>query len=144
MKAISSSNYAKDHYYPKVSRAASELLEEYGVVAPVEVFIKLGLLSKEGLEDWRFGRVPFLEKVIRCNLEKASRILRILAHCARELKLKPSRTAYMRWGKGPRYLLRFTKKDDPNLEAAYSRHFVRLAPPWSPKTARPASGSREA
>lgn len=136
MKTITSSNYTKDHYYPKVVRAVDDLLAEHGFVAPVEVFMKLGLLSREALEDWRFGRVPFLEKVIRCNLEKASRILRILAHRARDLKLKPSHTAYMRWGKGPRYLLRFTKKDDPNLEAAYSRHFVLLAPTIRP-SARP-------
>lgn len=90
MKRITSSNYAKDHYYPKVVRAMDELLREKGHVAPVEVFMKLDLLRHEDLEDWRFVRAPFLEQVVRCNLEKASRILRVLAHHAHERKLKSS------------------------------------------------------
>ena len=30
----------------------------------------------------------------------------------------------MRWGKGPKQRLRFTKTGDANLEEAYARHFV--------------------
>ena len=38
--------------------------------------------------------------------------------------LVPSITVYMRWGKGPKRRLRFTKSGDSNLEAAYATHFV--------------------
>ena len=31
----------------------------------------------------------------------------------------------MRWGKGPKQRLRFTKTGDPKIEEAYARHFVR-------------------
>jgi ribosomal protein L35 len=36
----------------------------------------------------------------------------------------PSVAAYMRWGKGPKQRLRFTKSGDRKIEEAYERHFV--------------------
>lgn len=101
-----------------------EILSEKGFVAPVEVFVHLKLLSRADLADWRFGRVPYLEKVIHCNLSKGGRILRLLRFHAHDLNLKPSHTAYVKWGKGKRSPLRFSKTGDPNLEEAYSRHFI--------------------
>ena len=93
-------------------------------MAPVDVLVDMGLLAPEKLEDWRRGRGRYLEAVINCNLTRLSRILRILRFHAHDLKLVPSVTAYMRWGKGPKQRLRFTKTGEPNLEEAYARHFV--------------------
>lgn len=124
MKKISLSNYKVDKIYPRVVRAVEALLARGQVVAPVDVFVQLDLLSAAALEDWRFGRVPYLEKVIRCNLEKASRILRILRFHVHDLDMPPSQTHYKRWGKGPKAALRFTKTGDRSLEESYSRHFV--------------------
>ena len=90
-------------------------------MASVAVLVDMGLLAPEKLEDWRRGRVRYLEAVINCNLMRLSRILRFHAH---DLKLVPSVTAYMRWGKGPTQRLRFTKTGEPNLEEACARHFV--------------------
>jgi len=105
-------------------KAVEDLLREKGFVAPLELFIRMDLLSPETVEDWRGGRIPYLERAIRCNLGKASRILRILGMHAHDLDLKPSLTVYRRWTKGSRPLLRFSKTGDPNIEDAYSRHFV--------------------
>jgi hypothetical protein len=54
----------------------------------------MGLLEEQDIDNWRKGRVPYLEKVIKCNLAKASRIPRILY--AHDLNLKPSLTVYRR------------------------------------------------
>jgi hypothetical protein len=62
--------------------------------------------------------------VITCNLSRLSRLLRILRFHAHDLNLKPSVTAYMRHGKGPKQRLRFTKTGDAKLEQAYSTHFI--------------------
>ena len=62
--------------------------------------------------------------MINCNLSRLSRLLRILRSHAHDLKLVPSQTAYRRQGKGPKQALRFTKTGDPDVEAAYARHFV--------------------
>jgi hypothetical protein len=94
------------------------------VVASVDVLVGMDLLSPEKLEDWRRGRVSCLERVIRCNLTRLSRLLRVLRFHAHDLNLVPSVTAHMRWGKGPKQRLRFTKTGDAKLEEAYARHFV--------------------
>jgi hypothetical protein len=116
--------YREDSLYPRIVRAVSAILERGKVVAPVDVLVAMGLLKVEHLEDWRLGRVPYLERVIQCNLPRLSRLLRILRFHSHDLKLVPSGTTYMRWGKGPKQRLRFTKSGDPKLEEAYARHFV--------------------
>lgn len=125
MTKVTVESYRDDKYYPKVVRAVEAILARGDVVAPIEVFIHMELLSKADVESWRFGRVPYLEKVIRCSLGKASRILRILRMHVHDLNMIPSHTAYVKWGKGARTPLRFSKTGDPNLEEAYSRHFLR-------------------
>jgi hypothetical protein len=118
-------SYRRDSLYPRIVRAVEPLLAHGKVVAPVDVLIGRRLLTPAKLEDWRFGRVPYLEKVIDCNLRRLSRLLQILRFHAHDLKLVPSTTAYMRRGKGPKQHLRFTKTGDRKLEEVYSLHFVR-------------------
>ena len=118
------SSYRTDALYARVVRAVETLLARGKVVAPVDVLVEMGLLDRPQLEEWRLGRVPYLEMVIHGNLARLSRLLRILRFHAHDLNLVPSSTAYLRQGKGPKQRLRFTKTGDPNLEAAYSRHFV--------------------
>jgi hypothetical protein len=124
LKKITVANYRQDPYYAPIVIVVEDLLREKGFVAPMELFIRMNLLSPESAEDWRRGQIFYLERVIRCNLSKASRILRILRMHAHDLDLKPSLTVYKRWTKGSRPLLRFSKTGDHNVEEAYARHFV--------------------
>jgi hypothetical protein len=135
---VSVDHYREDPLYQRIVRAVEPLLARGKVVAPVDVLIGMGLLDPAKLEDWRRGRTPFLEKVIDCNLTRLSRLLRILRFHAHDLKLIPSTTAYMRWGKGPKQRLRFTKTGDGKLEEACSRHFV-----WPGKGPFHPPGSKE-
>ena len=116
--------YRKDPLYPKVARAVEQILARGNVVAPVDVLIHMNVLAPERLEDWRRGRVPYLERVIEGNLTRLARLLRILGFHAHELNLVPSTTVYTSWGKGARRRLRFTKTGQRRIEEAYSRHFV--------------------
>jgi hypothetical protein len=130
---VTNANYQKHKMYPSVVRAVAAILETSNFVAPVELLIRLQRLSKQHHEDWRFGRVPYLERVCVGNLSKLGDILRILQHHATAIGLKPSHTVYHKWGKGGKsILLRFSKFGYPGLEAAYSRHYV--------KSGRPAPG----
>jgi len=124
LSRVSVDSYRGDALFPHVERAVAALLANGKDVAPVDVLIAMDLLAPEKLEDWRRDRVPYLERVINCNLTRLSRLLRILRFHVHDLKLVPSVTAYMRWGKGPKQRLRFTKTGDPGLEEAYARHFV--------------------
>jgi hypothetical protein len=131
MLAVTVATFRDDPLFPKISRAVAIILETGKVVRPVDVLIGMQLLSRNDMEDWCFGRVPYLEKVIDCNLTRLSRLLRILQFHAHDLNLVPSATAYLRHGRGPKRQLRFTKTGDAKLEKAYSTHFVwRGKGPW--------------
>jgi len=139
---VSVETFRDDPLYPKIARAVAVILQNGKVVAPVDVLVRMDLLAPERLEDWRRGRVPYLEKVINCNLTRITRLLRILRFHSHDLRLVPSITVYMRWGKGPKRQLRFTKTGDTKLEEAYSRHFVwpgtgPFHPPTPQKNQRP-------
>ena len=118
MRKITLTNYRHDRYYARIVKATEDLLREKGFVAPIELFIRMDLLSPASVENWRRGRIPYLERAIQCNLSKASRILRILRMHAHDLDLKPVPTVYKRWTRGPRTLLRFSKTGDPAVEEA--------------------------
>ena len=124
MRKITLTNYQQDRYYARIVKATEDLLREKGFVAPIELFIRMDLLSPASVEDWRRGRIPYLERAIECNLSKAARILRILRMHAHDLDLRPVSTVYKRWTKGPRMLLQFSKTDDRAVEEAYARHFL--------------------
>jgi hypothetical protein len=124
MKKVTVSTYKKDKYHPRVVRAFATILSRSDVVAPVEVFIEMGNLSKKNHDIWRQGKVPYLERVIEGNLSKVGRILRIIGFHAHDLNMVPSITHYHKWGKGKKHSLRFSKSGDKNIEAAYSRHYL--------------------
>lgn len=121
---VSVETYRDDPLYPRIVRVVTAILARGKVVAPVDVLVGMGLLDPTRLEAWRFGQVPYLERVIKCNLTALSRLLRILRFHTHDLKLVPSETAYVRWGKGPKQVLRFSKTGDKRLEQAYCRHFI--------------------
>jgi hypothetical protein len=135
MRAVTAANYRIDPLYPRVVAAVDAILTTSDVVTPVAVLMHMGLLTAPALNSWRHGRVPHLEGVIQCNLEKASRILRVLRIHAQDLRLRPSETVYCRYGKGPRIRLRFTKFQEPAVEAAYRTHLIRAVPKEGAATA---------
>jgi len=68
MKKITVENYRSDKYYPRVVAAVSAILASSPFVAPIDVFVQMGLLRIQDLAEWRAGRLPYLEKAIKCNL----------------------------------------------------------------------------
>jgi hypothetical protein len=125
MKKINASDYRKEKLYPAIARTVACILQTSDVVAPVEVLLRLQRITQDQYEDWRFGRIPYLERVCVGNLSKLSTLLRILDQHAQAIGLKPSQTVYHKWGRGgKRIILRFSKSRAPALEAAYSRHYI--------------------
>ena len=123
MKKVTVSTYRKDKYHPRVARAFARVLAITNVVAPVDVFIEMGNLSKKNYDIWRQGKVPYLERVIEGNLSKINRILRIIGFHAHDLDMVSSVMHDRQWGKGKNRPLRFSKWGDKNIEAAYSTHY---------------------
>ena len=103
---------------------AGQLVDEKGYVSPVDLLVKMERVTKRQLEDWRFKRLPYLERVTEGNLSKMKFILDELREFGKSAKLKPSQTVYVSWGKGPKQQLRFSKSSDPGIETMYSTHYV--------------------
>ena len=112
----------------KARASADRLLQEKGYISVVEVLLAMGRLSKEDYERWRLRQVPHLEMVLPGSLNEHAFFCREMRAYARdERKLKPSRTAYVSWGKGRRQPLRFSKFGQPHLEELFSTHYVGAA-----------------
>jgi len=108
----------------RVWECAGQLIAEKGYVSPVELLLKMERLSPKQVEDWRFRRIPYLERVTNGNLGKMNTILLMLREFARSAQLKPSLTVYMSWGKGPKQRLRFSKYGSCPVEEMYATHYV--------------------
>lgn len=122
MSKIRLDNYRDTKDYAKIVAAVGKILARQRYASPIEVFVEMGLLLADDLVRWRRGQVPYLERVIRCNLPRAGRILRVLRFHAHDLNLKPSMTCYLQSKcKRP---LRFSKSGEHLIEEAYARHFV--------------------
>ncbi len=109
----------------QMKEAASQLLREKGYVAFADVLMHMGKLTKDDHDAWRFGKVCCMEELITINLSKISHLLRAFQQHAQASGLRPSKTAYVSWGKGPKRLLRFSKSGAPSIEEAYATHFLK-------------------
>ncbi|WP_146460294.1 hypothetical protein [Rubripirellula tenax] len=125
MKKITVANYKQDKFYEKAVGAMAAVLQRQESVSPIDVMLQMERLTPKQIEDWRFARIAFLESVTIGGLGTVNRILRLIGFHAHDLNLIPSHTVYRKWGKGKnRIVLRFSKFGDPNLEAAWSRHYT--------------------
>jgi len=124
MKEISTSNYQQDKYYDKVLRATREVLLKKNEISVPELFMGIGVLDESDYQRWLKGQVPYLEKVIKCNLSKAKRVLRIFRFHAHDLKMKRKLHKY-NW-KGSE--LRFSKTRDRGVEESYRQCFSIIGP----------------
>lgn len=94
-----------------------------GFAAPADVLMDIGVLDKKKYDDWRHGRVPYLEAVCTVNLHKLSEIMKVVRAYAVANGLKPSFTDYRQVGSKDRKL-RFSKSGNPAIEKAYATHYV--------------------
>ncbi|MEB3103193.1 hypothetical protein [Ferviditalea candida] len=92
----------------KVRHTVHQLVWEKEYASPLDLFLKMEKISPKLVEEWRYGRVPYLERVLHGNLAQFSFILTVFRKTAMEMKLKESFTAYMSWG----------------IERHYATHYV--------------------
>ncbi len=108
----------------KVKKIASSLIYEKGYVCAVDMLIKLDYLTKNDYENWRFGKIEYLERACKINLSKLSIVNRTIKKIADDLKLEKSLTGYNQYGKGIKRRLIFSKSGDKNIENAYATHYL--------------------
>ena len=105
----------------KVHDAMHQQILFRGYVAPVDVLMDIGVLDKSKYDDWRAGRIPYLEAVCHANLHKLSEMIKEIRFFALQNGWKESITSYKHKGQ----LLRFSKSGNPNIEKAYATHLVK-------------------
>lgn len=116
----------------KVHNSVYQQCQKRGYAAPVDVLMDVGVLEKQKYEEWRFGKVPYLEAVCNCNLHQLSFVMKQIRSYADKNGLKPSFCYYKQWGvkkengQGHRqvYPLRFCKSGKSEIEKAYATHYV--------------------
>ncbi|MBR9975285.1 MAG: hypothetical protein KFF77_06870 [Bacteroidetes bacterium] len=108
----------------KLSNVTNSLLRDKGYICFPDVFMSLGVLDAKDVDAWRARRVPALERVVKMNLSRISFVMKKVRSNSLNGGLKPRRTAYMSWGKGPKQRLRFSKSGTPSIEDLWATHFV--------------------
>ena len=108
----------------QIQKIIQYLSDKKGFICSIDILLQLGYLSQTDFMDWRYGKVEYLEKVCKINLSKLSTLNRIMKQTAIKMKLKPSWTAYNRYGKGVKQRLRFSKSGDEKIEIAYATHWI--------------------
>lgn len=106
----------------KIKLSAKEIIEEKGYLSSIDVLLKLEYLSQKNYENWRFGKVEYLEKVCNVNLKKLTTINKTIKEISRQMGLKKSWTAYNKYGKGRKIRLRFSKSGNEQIEESYATH----------------------
>lgn len=103
--------------------AAEAALAANRFVTAIDVLSGLGWLPGARLEDWRRGRLPYMEAGVTANLHKLSAAMKIFSDWARSRGLQPGESAYVAWARD-RHPLRFSKSGERALERAYCTHWV--------------------
>ena len=119
----------------KVHSSVYHQCQRRGYAAPVDVLMDIGVLTKQRYEDWRCGKVDYLERVCNCNLKQLSFIMKQIRAYSAKAGYKPSFCYYKRWGvkkkngqgHKPVIPLRFSKSGNPEIERAYTTHYVDTA-----------------
>ena len=104
----------------RIADAMYRQCQSRGFAAPVDVLMDIGVLDKRKYDEWRAGRVPFLEAVCSANLHKLSEMMKEIRSYGVRTGLKPSVSSYKHKGKP----LRFSKTGNPKIEEAYATHYV--------------------
>lgn len=98
-------------------------MSERKFVTAIDVLVGLGWLEPRRVDEWRQGRVDYLERVTIASLGKISSAMRCFRRWAQARGLKPSETEYLARTRDRRRL-RFSKTGDPGIELAYRTHWV--------------------
>jgi len=108
----------------KILKISNQLIADKGFICSIDILSELDYLNKAQIKDWRFGKIQYLEKVCGKNSGTLSFINKTIKEISKDRKLKPSWTAYNKFGKGAKTRLIFSKTRDENIENTYATHYI--------------------
>ena len=104
-------------------RAAEAALTQRKFVTPVDVLVGIGWVPQSVVEQWRHGRLAYLECGVQANLSRLSTAMRVFRGWAQRSGLRPSETEYVTSTRDRRPL-RFSASGDSAIARAYRTHWV--------------------
>jgi len=108
----------------RVVAAAEATLTRSKSVSPLDVLAQIGWLPESLVDDWRRGRVDYLERVVSVQPDKLATALGHLRRWAVREGLEPNEVAYVAATRDRRPL-RFTADGDQAAERAWRTHWTR-------------------
>ena len=88
------------------------------------ILILCGWLQQIHVQNWRRGKIPYLEKEIQANLGKISFAMKCFCGWAMGKNLKPSKTVYLLKIKGQKIEALFSKCGNFNIDEVYKTTYV--------------------
>jgi hypothetical protein len=114
---------SRDPLEERVVQAAEAALAQRKFVSPIDVLVGIRWLPEPVADQWRQGRLPYLEGGMSVNPHKLSSAMRLFRSWAVGSGLRPSETAYVSSTRDHRPL-RFTASGEEAVEQAYRTHWV--------------------
>ena len=114
----------RTHLKNEILNISNQLIQDKGFICSIDILRELDYLNEAQIKDWRFGKIQYLEKICGKNLGTLSFINKTIKEISRDRKLKPSWTAYNKFGKGIKTRLIFSKTRNENIENAYATHYI--------------------
>jgi hypothetical protein len=107
----------------RVVSAAEAALAEQQYASFVDVLIGLGWLHPVHIDQWRKGRLAYLEQILSIGADRVDSARRIFEDWVAQRGLVPSETPYVSASRDRRPL-RFTEDGDEAAERAYRTHWA--------------------
>lgn len=112
----------KEEIKKKTKAVINDQLHQRGYATCVDSLVSMGWLTLNDLNQWKRGKVPYLEKVCHVNLSKLSLFMQIYFAYAKENKYDLRTTYYKK--NGTKEKLRFSKSGSDTIEQRYATHIV--------------------
>ena len=104
--------------------SAERALASQKFVSAVDVLVNMGFVAATHAENWRKGRLDYLEQFIQASPNKVARALATFHRWAKERGLTPSESRYVVEGRAGTRELRFTATGEPEAERAYRTQYL--------------------
>ena len=107
----------------RVLDAAEVALADRKLVTAIDVLVGLRWLPPGRVEEWRQGRLDYLERALTVSPDKLATAMQLFHDWAQRRGLQKGETAYIARTRDRRSL-RFSESGDPDLERSYRTHWI--------------------
>lgn len=114
----------QDKFKNRVIFSAEAALTDQFYVNLPEVLMRMGLLHPGHVQDWKKGKIPYLEQMIQGSLEKRDFAVECFQSWAMEKGLKPHKMIYLARARDSKKRLQFTESGHPTEEEVYHVYYI--------------------